>query len=614
MDKLDGKTSDIIKDNIQKLKELFPEILTENKINFDLLRQYLGDEVEANDKFYSFDWYGKEKAIQMAISQSNATLRPDKDSSKDWDNTKNLFIEGDNLEVMRILRQTYREKVKMIYIDPPYNTGKDFVYTDNFTDNVKNYKEKTNTQAQVNPETGGRYHTNWLNMMYPRLRLAKDLLREDGVIFISIDDNEVHNLRKICDEIFGEENVEMMVWDKIVNQLNAGSGKMKITHRFRRDHEYLLVVYKKKEEIRFNKPLKIFNYKNNYTNKDNDIRGNWLDTELCKSEEKSIKKGKNYYSITLPDGTQISRQWHISKEEFDALDEDNRIYWGSGSSIPRKKIFLSEPRPITPTSVLREQGGTTDGVEEMGLLLGYYIFDNPKSTKLISYLIEISSSKNSIILDFFAGSGTTAHAVMQLNAEDGGNRKFIMVQLDEETDEKSEAYKAGYKTIAELSRERIRRAGEKIVADYADKLAERESPLDIGFKAFYLDNTNMSKWDPKVSVEDLPMALSTIANTPIKSDRSEEDVLYEILLKYGIDITLPIVEHTISGVPVYTMGGNIMVICLSHQLTEDIVQGIADLEPEHIVVYDNAFPQDADKLNAENIWNSLESKPKIKTI
>jgi adenine-specific DNA-methyltransferase len=401
---------------------------------------------------------GKSAIWNHHLSVPYHTLEKDnKASLKGENDDENLIIEGDNLLALKALLPKYQGRIKCIYIDPPYNTGNEnWVYSDNV--NSPLIKDWVGKAVGIDDLTR---HDKWLCMMTPRLKLLKELLTEHGVMFISIDDIEVANLKKICDEIFGEENTELMIWDKIANQENAGSGKMKITYRFRKDHEYILVIYKNKAETFFNKPLKIFEYKNEYGNKDNDPRGNWLDTELCKSEEKSIKKGKNYYSIKLPSGNIIERQWHISKEEFDELDKDNRIYWGSGKSLPRKKVFLDEARSSTPISVLKEYGSTTDGIKDLYSLFNADLFENPKPVSLIKHLVRISSEKDSIILDAFAGSGTTAQAILELNKEYSENRKTILIQLPEIIKKDTPAYKAGYRYIHEITKDRVEKVIEK---------------------------------------------------------------------------------------------------------------------------------------------------------
>ncbi len=531
MKKLDGKTQDLISENVAKLKELFPEAFKEGKVDFDTLRQVLGDEVDNENERYSFTWHGKSDAIKLALKQSTGTLRPCKEESKDWDTTENLFIEGDNLEVLRILQASYRNKIKMIYIDPPYNTGNDFIYTDDFKDNVKHYKEKIGEMGKANPETGGRYHTNWLNMMYPRLRLARNLLKDDGVIFISIDDNEVHNLRKICDEIFGEENVDLLIWNK---EAEGKSGTLKQTLRYRVVHEYILIAYKDKHGTLFEKvsePLK-------------GREEEFQTANLAVNEDKTNESHVNFYTITAPSGVQWTRHWKVSIDEFNLLAEEDLVYWGSkGTSQPRRILPTDDRRTVYATSII-DKGGTTIGRKEYEELMPEGTFSYPKSVVLLIYLLKMLQLKDEIILDFFSGSATTAHAVMSLNAEDSGHRKCISVQIPEFTDEESEAYKAGYKTIADISKERIRRAGEKIKIEHQNKQSDlfaqnASKDLDIGFKVFKLDETNFSQWDEQTTDPEGALLRHVQA---IKPNRTQEDALYEVLLKYGVDLSLTIKE------------------------------------------------------------------------
>ncbi len=600
---LNGESLNIVTDNIEKMKQLFPEIITEDKIDFNKLKEILGKNIEESDERYNFTWPGKTEALRESQKSSTGTLNPCKEDSKNWDSTQNLYIEGDNLEVLKILQKSYYNKVKMIYIDPPYNTGNDFVYPDNYKDNLENYLEITNQikiengetiKFSSNPETNGRYHSNWLNMMYPRLKLARNLLTNDGVVFISIGENEIENLKKLCNEIFGEENVELMIWEKVSGSENAGSGKMKITQRFRKDHEYIVICYKSKLNTIFNKPLRIKKTKNEYGNIDNDYRGNWMSCEICKSENKSNPNGKNYFEVVTPAGKKISRQWHYNLEELKELDEDNRIYWGKGDIIPRLKKFLDEPSPTTPSSVIMGLVTQTEGNNDLKYL--NLNFDNPKPVNLIKWLLEITENKNDFILDFFSGSSTTAQAILQLNNENNNNNKFIMVQLPEETDEKSEAYKSGFKNICEVGKERIRRAGDKILEGSEDK------DLDVGFKVFKLDSSNLTKWNPDYdNLED-----SLISNADnIISDRSDLDLVYEVMLKYGIDLSIPVDEIEIDDKKVYNVGFGALFVCLDDNLTVNIADELVDLIKDadssvtRVVFKDNGFASDSDKTNVK---------------
>jgi len=605
MQKLNGESLNIVNQNIEKLKEIFPEVFCEGKVDFEKLQESLGEFVEKSPERYNFTWHGKQNAKKIAQTPSTGTLRPSKEDSKDWDTTQNLYIEGDNLEVLKLLQKSYHKKVKMIYIDPPYNTGKDFVYKDNFKENIKNYLELTGqvdsegNRLSTNSETNGRYHSDWLNMMYPRLKLARNLLKDDGVIFISIDDHEVHNLRKICDEIFGEDNfVNQIVWQK------RTAPDMRTT--FSDAQEYIL-VYKKTNMTQkiFNKlPLTEKQLKR-YKNPDNDPKGPWVSSDYTArgvrpNQLYGIKtpSGKIYYP---PEG----KCWQNVEEVFLQQYKEGRFYFGiNGDSVPRRKNYLNETDGRIPWTWWSndEVGHSQEGKVEVNKIFGKSeIFSTPKPFRLIKRICEISTDKESLILDFFSGSSATAHAVMQLNAEDGGERRYILVQLPEPTDEKSEAYKAGYKNICEIGKERIRRAGEKIKADNSDKDL---SNLDIGFKVFKLDSSNIKEWDSDFDNLEKNL-LDSVDN--IKEDRTSEDLLYEILLKYGLDLTLPIEEKCIKDKKVFVIGYGALVVCLEDDITTDVVEKIAKLKDEYqssimrVVFKDGSFKDAVVKTNALEI-------------
>lgn len=620
MEKLDGKTFDIVSDNIKKLEELFPEIVTEGKVDvdklallFDKTRNEDTDASKDGEERYEFTWKGKKEAIRMAQKQTTGTLRPCREESVNFDETQNLYIEGDNLEVLRALQSSYRGKVKMIYIDPPYNTGNDFVYKDDFSDNVKNYKERMKESYKTNTDSSGRYHTNWLNMMYPRLKLSKNLLSDDGVVFISLDDNEIGNLRKICDEVFGETNfIAQIVWEKVHTRKNSAIN-------FSVSHEYVLCYAKKKrnsskDDNGFVRNLLPRDNTNAYSNPDNDPKGPWKTDPIT---------AHNYYSadytITKPNGIVIKRPqdryWAYSEETIKRMISENAIVWGEGDSIPLAKRYLCDVQdglvPITLFS--REFAGDTS-LAKRNLDDIFFeckgIFDYTKPVKLIMQLLRIGTKPSDIILDYFSGSATTAHAVMQLNAEDGGNRKFIMVQIPEETDEKSEAYKNEYKTICEIGKERIRRAGKKILEENKDK--EGIEDLDIGFKVFKLDTTNIKEWDDTVQdIEEIKQMAMALDN-PIKDGRSQEDVIYEILLKYGVDLTMPIEEIEIMGSKVYSVGFGYLMICLEEDINLDLIEAIGEQKPNRVVLYDNGLDNES-KTNGERILKELGVKD-IRTI
>ncbi len=593
---------DMVQDNISKLKQLFPELITEDasgaKIDVDVLNELVGNQVIDGDKErYNFTWHGKAAARRLAQTPSTGTLRPCKEESKDWDTTQNLFIEGDNLEVLKLLQKSYHKKVKMIYIDPPYNTGKDFIYKDNFKDNIANYKKITGqiddegNPLKSNSETSGRYHTNWLNMMYPRLKLARNLLRDDGVIFISIDEAELANLVRVCDEFFGEENrLGVIVWKKKTNGNNMGY--------IPPVHDYFLAYAKiASDNCLLGFPLTDQFLEKTYSNPDNDPRGPWTTSDL------SANHVGPYFQITNPEtGDQFlppnGRYWVFGENEVKKRISEGRIIFGkSGTGRPIQKKFLNERSSMRrkAESWWDKHGMNEDGTSEVGELLSPKIFSHPKPSITIKHLSNICTQNDDLVLDFFAGSGTTAHAVMQLNKEDGGNRKFIMVQLPEMTGEKSDAYKAGFKTIAEISKERIRCTAKKIMKDAPGYIG------DLGFKVFKLDSSNIKPWD--ADFENLAQMILG-ADDSLKEGRSAEDVLYEILLKYGLDLTLPVEEHTLAGKTVHNIGNGALMICLDDEITLDVVNAIGDLKKElqpevmRVVFKDAGFADPVVKTNA----------------
>ena len=611
----DGSSLNIVETNIDKLKTLFPDIFSEGKIDFDKLRETLGDTLEIQEERYNFNWNGKAMARRIAQTTSTGTLRPCKEESKHWDSTQNLFIEGDNLEVLKLLQKSYHKQVKMIYIDPPYNTGKEFIYPDNFKDNLDTYLQYTNQKDEdgrkfgTNADTSGRYHTNWLNMMYPRLKLARNLLRDDGVIFISIDDNEVTNLRKLCDEIFGEENfIDTVIWKKRY----GGGAKEKYLISL---HEYALVYAKEESSLEnIYVPLTAESIKRYYIQKDGNfnLRGAYRTHPL--EATKSMGERQNLvFDIPAPDGTMIAprRQWLWGKDRVYEAIANNEIEFindkNGGWSVHTKQYLKDESGNIRQGKAfsLIDDVYTQHGTNEIINLFGNaQAFSFPKPTMFIKRLLQIglNGSKDAIILDFFSGSASTSHAIMDLNAQDEGNCKFIMVQLPEPCTEKTEAYKAGYKNIADIGKERIRRAGEKILQDNVGK--EGIENLDIGFKVFKLDSSNIKPWD--ADFDNLEDTLLNIVDN-IKEDRSEDDVLYEILLKYGLDLTVPIEERQINSKTVYSIGFGALVICLDDAINLDVVEGIGrlkeELDPEvmRVVFKDSGFQDDVVKTNAIQI-------------
>lgn len=606
MEKMNGTSMDLLGKNIEIIEKLFPEVMTEEefngkverKIDFDKLRLLLGDDVSDREERYELRWNGKNDAIRFAQTPSNGTLRPDKESSRNWDDTENLYIEGDNLEVLKLLQKSYFGQIKMIYIDPPYNTGKDFVYKDDFRDNVKNYLEQTGQATMTNTESNGRYHTDWLNMMYPRLKIAKNLLSDDGVIFISIDDNEDGNLRKICDEIFGGDNfIAQVIWERAYAPVN-------LKKHFSESHDYVICYAKKINECICNGLPRGSESDNRYKNPDNDPRGAWTSSDL--SVGPAIEE--KVYEIITPSGKKImpsnGRCWSLTKERYKEFLNDNRIWFGEdGNNVPRIKRFLSEVKnTVTPMTIWKytEVGHSQDAKQNLKKLFDNKdYFDYPKSIELIKRMITLYTDNDSIVLDFFSGSATTAHAVMQLNAEDGGNRKFIMVQLPEITPEKSEACKAGYENICEIGKERIRRAGDMIINENKDK--EGIEDLDIGFKVFKLDSSNIKEWDP--DYENLEYSLFERQDI-IKMGRTNEDLLYEIIIKMGIEPTVGIEEIKFGEKTIYNIGMGALLICLEDEITEDLVaeipnhKSIIDEMDTKVVFKESGFRTDSAKMNA----------------
>ena len=594
---MSGYNDDIHQRQIDKLAQLFPEVVTEGKIDWQKLQATLGEAVDLGER-YGLSWKGKSDVFATIQEKTVQTLHPDRANSVDWDTTGNMFIEGDNLAALKILHKAYYGKVKMIYIDPPYNTGNDFIYNDDFKQTRRSYEAEagiTDDEGNVvrddglRTNTGGHKHSNWLNMMYPRLFLARNLLRQDGVIFVSIDDNEVHNLRLMMNEIFGEENfVAQLIWERAFSPKNDAKF-------ISNSHDYVLMYARSINEFSIGRLDRTEEANARYSNPDNDPRGPWMSSDI------SVKTYSiaNDYPITTPSGRVIeppaSRCWSLSKKVFLERLHDNRIWFGpNGDGVPRIKRFLSELRNegMTPTSLLfhKEVGHSQEGAKQVVELFdGKGYFDGPKPVRLIKRLLTIGNAKNNdIILDFFAGSGTTAHAISELNAEDGGNRRWICVQLGERTDEKSEAYKAGYRTIADIARERIRRAGAKIRADQADKLASRDVPLDLGFRAYRVDDSNFKQWNELVSDPE-EIRQQALANLdPLEEGATDDDLLTELLLKRGVSPLAKIEQHdNFCFIP-----SEKLAICLVHSMTEELFATILATKPSSVILLDRAFGGD----------------------
>ena len=607
MKKMTGESTNITEENLSAMRQLFPEAFEEGKIDFDVLRQLLGDYVDDEEERYSFKWNGKGRALRLSQTPSTGTLRPCREESVDWDTTQNLYIEGDNLEVLKLLQKSYHGRVKMIYIDPPYNTGSDFVYKDDFRDNVENYKRITGQvdgeghRIGTNNESNGRFHTDWLNMMYPRLRLARNLLTDDGVIFISIDDNEQENLKKICDEVFGQQNfVAQFTWKR-------RSGANDALNNVSMDHEYV-ICYTSHGNVFLKGVEKAFE---NYSNPDNDPRGPWAKDNLTCGKT-AAERPNLFYSITDPK-TGISypcnpnHVWRFEKSKMELLIKANKVIFpANGKGLPTYKRHQSEIRSDTkPYSSIIETRLNSVATKEVRTILEGQIFNYPKSCDLLGQLIYQGTNPDSFILDFFSGSATTAHAVMQLNAEDGGNRRFIMVQLPEPTAETSEAAKAGYVNICEIGKERIRRAGEKVKAECAD--AERAAALDIGFKVFKLDSSNLQKWQPQP--EDLMASLEASMDNFLP-DRTELDIVYEIALKLGLELSYEVEERETDGHTIYVIGAGALMICLDSQISMNTAEALLRLHEEYepetwqVVFRDTGFLSDQEKTNIKETLKS----------
>lgn len=645
MDKLKLHSKDLTAGNIEKLAALFPNCLTEAKagdgslkraIDFDLLRQQLSaDLVEGPQERYRLDWPGKREALATANAPIAKTLRPCREESVDFDTTKNLYIEGDNLEALKLLQETYLNKVKMIYIDPPYNTGNDFVYNDDFAESSGAYFERSNqsdtegNRLVANTESNGRFHSDWLSMMTSRLRLSRNLLREDGVIFVSIDDGEVASLRRLGDEIFGEHNfVANVIWQKKYAKQNDSK-----TLSFSHDHILLWAkntpfwtpgrIEREPEQLK------------GFKNPDDDERGVWQSVVYTCNKTRT-ERPNLYYPIENPftkEGVlpNENRVWAYDKKRTEKNIEEKRLWWGKDGSLekPRMKTFLAEVGTgvVPDTLWLRQHvGDTQDAAREIRSIFTNPLFDTPKPIALLARCQQVANcSKSDIILDFFSGSATTAHAVMQLNAEDGGNRRHIMVQLPEACDEKSAAFKAGYATIAEIGKERIRRAGAKIRTDLEARL-EGELPgsdkhqeitaklahLDTGFRVLKIDTSNMA--DVYYRPDEVTQDGLALQVENIKPDRSPEDLLFQVLLDWGVDLALPIEQETIAGKTVFFVDGNALAACFDTGLDEDFVKELAKRQPLRAVFRDASFKNDATKINIEQIFKALSPHTELKAI
>jgi adenine-specific DNA-methyltransferase len=633
MDKLKMETTNMTQKNIENIEKLFPNVITEMKdekgkikkgINFELLKQELSNELVEGEECYDFTWVGKRAAIVEGNTPVRKTLRPCIEESKGWENTGNLYIEGDNLDVLKLLQESYLNSIKMIYIDPPYNTGNDFIYNDNFTLNKEDYEdeieyrdEEGNIQFKQNNESNPRFHSDWCSMMYPRLKLAHNLLSEDGVIFISIDDNEVDNLKKICNEVFGEENfLECLIWKKRAtppNDRNIG-----------RIHEFILVYTKDIKQVSLGLLKRNKKSKLRYSNPDNDYRGPWVASDLsangkggrlvksCIYPIKNPITGKEFYPSE-------GRCWLFNKEKMNVFISEGRIGFRENTGAPYLKRYLSEVRDgLTLPTLLTEFGYSSTSAAEIDKIFKKKgVFEYAKPTTLMMPLIRVGAFKeDSIILDFFSGSATIAHAVMQLNSEDGGNRKYIMAQLPELTDEKSEAFKAGYKNICEIGKERIRRAGEKIKTEMEKeqlKLGEEPKKVpDIGFRVLKVDSTNMKDVYYAANEYTQDMIPGLVSN--IKEDRTDLDLLYGVMLDWGLPLSLSHKIEEVEGVSIHTVDEGSLVACFAKEVSEKVVREIAKRQPLRVVFRDSSFANSPDKINVEEIFKLLAPDTTVKVI
>lgn len=620
MEKLDGMSMNVEQAEMEKLKAVFPQCFVEGKLDIDKLLSLCGEYIDNDFEKYKFEWKGKLESLRLAQKRSTGTLRPCREESVNFDDTQNLYIEGDNLEVLKLLQTAYYNRIKMIYIDPPYNTGNDFVYADDFADPMARYKEVTQQATKSNPETMGRYHTNWLNMMYPRLRLAANLLTDDGLIFISIDDNEVTNLKKICDEIFGEENfVSKMVWQSTPGS-NTGTNIITVT-------EYVLVYAKSKTKCTFNtlpiSDTEKYIYEDEYVEK----RGKYILNKLDRRMTGTHYSEALNYPIEMPDGSLVypgstetksnenwNYRWSKTKVEwgvkngfivFKNVDGKWNAYFKQYQKVDNNDNPIDRSLPFQNLIKL-EQFGSTQGTKEIMNFFGNKFFDYPKPSGLVKYLINICPDNDITVLDFFSGSATTAQATIQLNQEDGGTRKFICVQLPEALGVDTEAFKAGYKNICEIGKERIRRAGKKILEENAQAQIgdEEKKPLDIGFKVFKLDTSNLKTWD-STPIEEQQIdlfyeRLNSMINA-VKDDRTDMDVVYEVMLKMGIPLDIPVTYIDVNDKVVYVVGEFLLMICLADKITAEDIEGMAAYAPAKIICAEAGFADDSALSNAHYI-------------
>ena len=624
MDKMRMESVDMTAQNIEKIGALFPNCITETvdesgkpkkAINFDLLRQMLSGDVLEGDEAYEFTWVGKKAAIVEANKPIRKTLRPCLEESVDWDKTENLYIEGDNLEVLKLLQESYLGRVKMIYIDPPYNTGSDFIYRDDFSQTTEDYSEQiglydeeTGDRLFKNTDSNGRFHSDWCSMLYSRLLLARNLLSDEGIIFISMDDNEISNLQKISDEVFGSQNyVGTVIWERAFAPKNDAK-------YFSASHDFILVYAKNINSFVIGKLPRTEEANARYKNPDNDPRGPWAaDNMTVKTYSASYD-----YPITTPNGTVVrptnGRCWFTSKERMQKLIDEGRVYFGQdGGNMPRLKRYLADVQQgMTPTTIWKyeEVGHNQEGRQEVKKLFenkGY--FDGPKPLRLMDRILTIANlSDNDIVLDFFSGSATTAHAVMQMCSEKSMHLKYILVQLPEKIDESSDAYADGYSTLCDIGKERIRRAGKKIKEDSPITTQH----LDIGFRVFKLDDTNMT--DVYYSADEYNQSMLSMLASNVKSDRTDLDLLFGCLLEWGLPISLPYTSEKIEGYTVHTYNDGDLIACFDEAIPDSVIKEIARRQPLRAVFRDSSFAGSPAKINVGEIFKMLAPDTRVKVI
>ena len=616
LEKLTLTSKDVFTDNISKIGQLFPEVLTEKRdeygklrpaIDFEKLKQFLSEEIVDGRESYEFTWVGKREAIAEAGRPTTKTLRPDLDESVDFENSENVFITGDNLEVLKILQESYLGKIDMIYIDPPYNTGKDFVYSDKFQKTDEELKEDMELLDEEgrqvvgltkNEKTSARYHSDWLNMMYPRLCLARNLLKDSGVIFISIDDNEQANLKAICDEIFGEENlVQTIAWRRSDNQPNIGKAA--------RVKEYIYVYSKDYSRVTYGRLPLSDTAKKEYAYEDS--KGKY-GRGILRDEV----RGRFNYEIVSPAGKVLMGPWMVSEKDFHQLLKDDKIHWPENGGVPRTKIYLSDAMKNGQLSndFWNVEFGTNQRANtEIKKLFDFRVFDFSKPTKLLLNLLGLGASiETALILDFFGGSGTTADAVMQLNAEDGGNRKFILCTLDEEVADKSAAKEAGYETIDQISRERIRRSAAKIQEEHPELIGKQ----DFGFKAYKLDSSNFKDVSARPDQFIQGELFDSVSN--IKEGRTGLDLLFQVMLTWGMELSLAIDLEKVAGAEVYDVDQGSLMACFEDEISEEVIRHIAQAQPLRAVFRDSSFANSADKINVSEIFKELSPHTKVKVV